>query len=190
MKIFKLLLISLGLIAFASCTNVSSTNVPGKKLSSFPKKMNGDFELILPEDFASIFGGEDVKTYVSFKGTKMTLNNIEGETVTELGDSLYVSSIGKSYYLSMGEAPNYTVFKVVIAGKDLQLFPMYVDQGVTKEQLVPYFEKVEEIMGEPAEDQTEGDISFSVTIKDDKLEDYFKSDLPLKDFYLLKRTKK
>lgn len=179
----------IGLLLFsASCTSVSSKNLPGKKAASFPKKMIGEFEVVYPEDFAALLGGEDAKTYVTFTKNVMTFKNIEGETSTNLGDSLYVTSIGKTFYLSMGEAPNFTLFKVAYSGKDILLYPLYANQGTTKEQLDPYFSDVEEILPEIVEGEEPGDISYSVTIDDKKLDAYFKSDIPLKDPYRLKRV--
>jgi hypothetical protein len=187
MKNYIFFFIGLFLLS-TSCTSVSSKNLPGKKAESFPKKMIGEFEVVYPEDFAALLGGEDAKTYVSFTKNAMIFKNIEGETSTNLGDSLYVTSIGKTFYLSMGEAPNFTIFKVAYSGKDILLYPLYANQGTTKEQLDPYFSDVEEILPEVVEGEEPGDISYSVTIDDKKLDAYFKSDVPLKDPYRLKRV--
>src|SRR5574343_417490 len=154
-----------------SCTSVSSKNLPGKKAQSFPKKMIGEFEVVYPEDFAALLGGEDAKTYVTFTKNEMILKNIEGETSTNLG-----------------EAPYFTVFKVAYSGKDILLYPLYANEGTTKEQLEPYFSNVEEVLPEIVEGEEPGDISYSVTIDDKKLDAYFKSDIPLKDPYRLKRV--
>jgi hypothetical protein len=181
--------IALLLLLNTACTGVTSTNLPGKKTTSFPKKMIGEFEVIYPEDFAALIGdSEDAKTYVTFTKNVMTFKNIDGETSTDLGDSLYVSVIGKTTYLSMGEQPSFTIFKVGYSGKDILLYPMYANQGTTKEQLQPYFADVQEIMPEYVEGEEPGDVSFSVTIDDKKLDSYFKSDIPLKEPYRLKRT--
>ena len=187
MKNYIFFFIGLFLLS-TSCTSVSSKNLPGKKAESFPKKMIGEFEVVYPEDFAALLGGEDAKTYVSFTKNAMIFKNIEGETSTNLGDSLYVTSIGKTFYLSMGEAPNFTIFKVAYSGKDILLYPLYANEGTTKEQLDPYFSDVEEILPEIVEGEEPGDISYSVTIDDKKLDSYFKSDIPLKDPYRLKRV--
>lgn len=100
---------------------------------------------------------------------------------------MYVSTIGKTTYLSLGEQPYFTVFKVAYSGKDILLYPMYANQGTTKEQLEPYFSNVEEVIPEVVEGEEPGDVSYSVTIDDKKLDAYFKSDIPLKDPYRLKR---
>ena len=180
--------IALLLLLNTACTGVTSTNLPEKKTTSFPKKMIGDFEVIYPEDFAALLGGDEAKTYVSFTKNEMSFKNVEGETTTAIGDSLYVSTIGKTTYLSMGEQPYFTVFKVAYSGKDILLYPMYANQGTTKEQLEPYFSNVEEVLPEVVEGEEPGDISYSVTIDDKKLDAYFKSDIPLKDPYRLKRV--
>ena len=70
--------------------------------------MIGDFEVIYPEDFAALLGdSEDAKTYVTFTKNIMTFKNIDGETSTELGDSLYVSVIGKPliYLTGLSQLP-------------------------------------------------------------------------------------
>lgn len=186
MKYYFLLFAGL-LLLNSSCTGVSSKNLPGTKVSSFPKKMIGEFEVVYPEDFAALMGGDEAKTYVTFTKNEMSFKNVEGETTTVIGDSLYVSTIGKTTYLSMGEQPYFTVFKVAYSGKDILLYPMYANQGTTKEQLEPYFSNVEEVIPEVVEGEEPGDVSYSVSIDDKKLDAYFKSDIPLKDPYRLKR---
>jgi hypothetical protein len=186
MKYYFLLFAGL-LLLNSSCTGVSSKNLPGTKVPSFPKKMIGEFEVVYPEDFAALLGGDDAKTYVTFTKNEMSFKNVEGETNTAIGDSLYVSTIGKTTYISMGEQPYFTVFKIAYSGKDILLYPMYANQGTTKEQLEPYFSNVEEVLPEVVEGEEPGDISYSVTIDNKKLDAYFKSDIPLKDPYRLKR---
>lgn len=180
----------IGLFLFtSSCTSVTSTNLPGKKAASFPKKMIGEFEFVYPEDFAALFGDEDAKTYVTLTKNAMTIKNAEGETTTNLGDSLYVTSIGKSLYLSMGEEPNFTVFKVAYSGKDILLYPLFAGEETSLQELEPYFSSVTETPSYLDEDTGEaGPPSYSVTIDDKKLDSYFKSTIPIKDPFRLKRV--
>lgn len=186
MKILKFLFFSASLIlALSSCTIVTSTNVPGKNAKKFPKSLQGHYQLELGEDFAAFMGDEN-KMYVTLKSDRMVVNDGTTDTETLLGDSLFVSKIKKSYYLSMGAGTNYTVYKLKKEGNDVIMFPLFAQEGVTANDLKPFFKNVEEIPGEVDENGEIGPSSMSVTIEDGKLEDYFNSDLVMKEPFKLK----
>lgn len=189
MKIIKFLFLSASLVvALSSCTIVTSTNVPGKNLKKIPKTLLGHYELELGEDFAAFMA--DQKMYVTFKSDRMVVNDGTTDTETLLGDSLFVSSISKNYYLSMGAGTNYTVYKLKKEGKNLMMYPLFAEEGVTATDLKPFFKSVEEIPGEMDENGEEGAPSMSVSIDDAKLEDYYKSDLVMKEPFKLKFLRK
>jgi hypothetical protein len=189
MKIIKFLFFSASLVvALSSCTIVTSTNVPGKNLKKIPKSLQGHYELELGEDYAAFMG--DQKMYVTFKSDRMVVNDGTTDTETLLGDSLFVSSISKNYYLSMGAGTSYTVYKLKKEGKNLMMYPLFAEEGVTANDLKPFFKSVEEIPGEMDENGEEGAPSMSVSIDDAKLEDYYKSDLVMKEPYRLKFLRK
>lgn len=189
MKIIKFLFFSASLVvALSSCTIVTSTNVPGKNLKKIPKTLQGHYELELGEDYAAFMG--DQKMYVTFKSDRMVVNDGTTDTETLLGDSLFVSRISKNYYLSMGAGTSYTVYKLKKEGKNLMMYPLFAEEGVTANDLKPFFKSVEEIPGEMDENGEEGAPSMSVSIDDAKLEDYYKSDLVMKEPYRLKFLRK
>jgi hypothetical protein len=178
--------IGLVIISLASCTIVTSTNVPGKKATKFPKSLIGKYELQYPEALSMLAG--EVPTYVTFKADRMIIDNTEGQTTNMIGDSLFLSTIGKQVYISLGVEPNISVFKIVKSGKNLELFSMCSSEGVTLSDLENYFSKVEEIPGEVDDEGEVGESSYTVTIDDAKLDSYFKSKLPMSDpFKLIKQ---
>jgi hypothetical protein len=186
MKILKFLFFSASIVlALSSCTIVTSTNVPGKNAKKFPKSLQGYYQLELGEDFAA-FMGEENKMYVTFKSDRMVVNDGTTDTETLLGDSLFVSKIKKGYYLSMGAGTNYTVYKLKKEGNDVIMYPLFAQEGVTSNDLKPFFKSVEEIPGEVDENGEMGASSMSVTIDNAKLEEYFKSDLVMKEPFKLK----
>lgn len=188
MNIFRFFTIgALVLISFASCTIVTTTNVPGKTASKFPKNLNGNYILQYPEAL-SMLAVEGVDTYVTIKGSELTVDNAEGPTVTKLGDSLFFSTIGKQQYLSFGVDPQINVFKLVKKGSDIQLFSICGDV-TSSDDLTSFFSNVKEIPGEADENGEVGASSYEVTIDDAKLDDYFKSSIPMKEPFLLKKVK-
>ena len=166
---------------------MASTNIPGKTLNKIPKKMLGNYELQLPSEMASMLGDEN-KLYVTLESERMVTNDGKDESFIKLGDSLIFSIIGKDVYMSMGAAPSLTVYKVVQKGKDLELYSLFANEGVSAEQLSPYFSNVEEIPGELDENGEVGPSNMSVTIDNSKLASYFKSGLQMTDPFILKRT--
>lgn len=178
------------LLTLASCTPVTSTNMPGEKLDKIPKNLLGTFELQYPGDLAELTADPASKTYVTLKSDRIQMTDQNGDSETLLGDSLYFSKIGKQVYLSMGESPDFTVFKVVKKGKDIQLFCMYSESEINSDNLSPFFSNVTEIEGEPDENGEPGMVSYRVTIDNSKLDSYFKSDLPMKDPFILKKSSK
>lgn len=188
MKI-SLFLSGLLLLALASCTVVTSTNLPGSKLDEIPKNLRGKYEVQYPGDLAELTADPDAKSYVTFKADRMVMTSKDGDSETMLGDSLFFTKIGKQIYISLGVAPDLTVFKVLKKGKDIQLFSMYSEEAIGTAELSPYFSKVEEIPGEPDENGEPGLPSYKVTIDDKKLASYFESGLSMQDPFILKKTK-
>lgn len=191
MRNTKFLLFTLLILTgLSSCTIVTSTNIPGKKLSKIPKNLHGEYQLEMQGEMAGLMGENAL--IISFKSDRMITNDENGITENILGDSLYFSKVGKSIYINLGEAPGFTVYKVERKGKDLHLYSLFAETGVTKDQLEPHFSKVEEIPGEPDENGEISPPSYSVTIDPKRLDAYFKSGLSSKEPYILKRisTKK
>lgn len=186
MKIFKQLFsLALLMVALNSCTTITSTNLPGKKENQIPKNFVGTFEIQFPKEYQDMMGEEALNMYLSFKSDRMILESKGEQTETALGDSLYFSTIGKDSYLSMGEAPSFNVFKMVPKGKDILLYAMFAQSEVTSADLSNYFKNVTEEVSEE-----DGSVSYTVTIDDTKLADFFKSDIAFKEPYTLKRVKK
>jgi hypothetical protein len=186
MKIIKFLFFcATVLVTLSSCTIITSTNVPGKNVKKFPKSLQGHYQLELGEDFAAFMGDEN-KMFVTFKSDRMVVNDGTTDTETLLGDSLFVSKIKKGYYLSMGAGTNYTVYKLKKEGNDVIMFPLFAQEGITANDLKPFFKSVEEIPGEVDQNGEMGASSMSVTIDDAKLEDYFKSELVMTQSFNLK----
>ncbi len=183
------LLSGLLLLALASCTPVTTTNLPGEKLDKIPKNLLGTFELQYPGDLAELTSDPAAKTYVTIKSDRILMTDQNGDSETMLGDSLYFSKIGKQVYLSMGERPDFTVFKVVKKGKDIQLFCLYSDNAeIGSSELSPFFSTVTEIQGEPDENGEPGMTSYRVTVDDKKLASYFESEIPMADPFILKKS--
>jgi hypothetical protein len=176
----------LAIVAFTSCTVVTSTNAPGKKQNKMPKGMIGRYELEYPGDLASIMEGAG-KTYVEIKSDRLVIESEGEQNESLLNDSLYFSTIGKQQYLCLGKEPSLSVFKVVKDKKDLLLYTMCASDYIDQSRLSPYFSNVQEVPGEIDEDGQPGDPSFVVTIDDKKLDSYFKSDIPSKEPFRLKR---
>jgi len=188
MKLFPLLT-GLLVIILSSCTLITSTNVPGKIVAKTPKTFVGKYELQYPSDFASMMEGSGEKTYITLESDRMVVSNAEGDNTSMLGDSLFFSTIKKQTYLSMGAPPSLIVFKVVKSGKDINLFPMFGTEAANATSMQPYFSKVTEVPGEPGEDGEPGTPTYEVTIDDSKLENFFKSDIVMKDPFVLKKVK-
>jgi len=185
-----LLFIGLFTLLLSSCTPVTSTNLPGKKANEVPKAMRGKFELIYPETFAGLMEESGEKTFVTFKADGLLMDSDE-EKMSKLNDSLFISSIGKQWYISLGAAPELNVFKVVKKGKSFELYPMYSMETITSDDLTPYFSNVKEEVSEADENGEGGGVaSFNVTIDDSKLDSYFKSALPSSEPFKLVKAKK
>lgn len=185
----KIALYITGLLIFLnSCTIITSTNAPGTAEKAFPKTMIGKYELIYPESFQGMMEGADMKTLVEIKSDELIMNSGEGDSHMKLNDSISVTKLGKQYYLCLGKAPVLNVFKVIKKGKDLELHSMNAVEGVTADQLKPFFSEVttSSDLDEETGELTE---SYAVTIDDSKLDSYYKSDILQKECFTLKRRK-
>lgn len=171
-----------------SCTIVTSKNSPGKAEDKFPKAMQGKYELVYPESFQGLMDGAELKTIVIIKSNEIIMNTGEGDSHMLLNDSISLNKLGKSYYLCMGKAPMLNVFKMVKKGKNFELYAMNAVSDVTEDQMKAYFSAVETI-SETDEETGEVTTSYSVTIDENKIESYFKSDIIEKEPFVLKRTK-
>jgi hypothetical protein len=170
-----------------SCTVITTTKVPGKQSTKFPKKMLGTFELVYPSDLEALMTDAG-KIEVEIKQKELTTFDSNGEHKLILGDSVYFSKIGKDLYLSLQAAQSYHVFKVQYSGKNIELYSMAPNSGV--EGLEQYCEKIEnedlDGNGEIDEEESLG-MFLKVTIKDAQMAKYFKSDIPIKAPFILKR---
>ena len=170
-----------------SCTVITTTKVPGKQSNKFPKKMLGKFELSYPSEL-EMYMTETDKIEVVIKQKALTTFDSKGEHKLILGDSVYFSKIGKDLYLSLQSAQSYHVFKVLYSGRDIELYSMAPNSGV--EGLEQYCEKIENEdlngNGEIDEEESMG-MFLKVTIKDAQMAKYFKSDIPIKAPFILKR---
>lgn len=171
------------LIAVSSCTPVTSVNVPGKQQQKFPKKMIGKYSIHFPESL-SMFEGQ--VNGVEFKSSAMILETADEKNESKLGDSLFYSMIGKDMYLSIGSPGNYTVLKVVLKKKEIEMYSMYCSGELTTEQLNPYFKKVS-IIDEKTSEEEDKMPSYLVEIDDAKLAEYFNGSLPMKEPIILKK---
>jgi hypothetical protein len=175
------------LVLTTSCTVITTTKVPGKQSSKFPKKMLGKFELVYPIDLEMYKTEFDI-IEVEIKQKELTTFDSNGEHKLILGDSVYFSKIGKDLYLSLQAASSYHVFKVQYSGKNIELYSMAPDSGV--EGLEQFCEKIEnedlDGNGEIDEEEELG-MFLKVTIKDSEMSKYFKSDIPIKAPFKLKR---
>lgn len=171
------------LIAVSSCTTVTAVNVPGTKQQKFPKKLVGKYTIQFPEALA-VFEGQ--VSGVQFTSNSMIIQTLDEENESKLGDSLFYSMIGKDMYLTVGSPGNYTVLKVVMKKKVVELYSMYSSGELTTDQLLPYFKSAKAIVEEDSEEGT-GMTSYEVEIDDAKLGDYFKSSIPMTDPILLNK---
>lgn len=185
----KIALYITGLLIFLnSCTIVTSTNAPGKPEKAFPKAMIGKYELIYPESFQGMMEGADMKTIVQIKSDELIMNSGEGDSHMKLNDSISINKLGKQFYLCMGKEPSLNVFKVIKKGKDWELHSMNAKEGVTGDQLKPFFSQVT-INSDLDEETGEITESYIVTIDDKKIDSYYKSDIIHIEPFTLKRTK-
>jgi len=149
--------------------------------------MLGKFELVYPSELEAYMTEAD-KIEVEIKQKQLTTFDSKGEHTLALGDSVYFSKIGKDFYLSLQAAQSFHVFKVQYSGKNIELYSMAPQSGV--EGLEQYCEKIEnedlDGNGEIDDDESLG-MFLKVTIKDAEIAKYFKSDIPIKTPFLLKR---
>lgn len=175
-------------IIISSCTTITSSNIPGTKEQAFPSFMKGKFELVYPESFQGFMEGEENKTTLDIQNTKIILLNSEGESTMKLNDSLYISKIKKQYYLSMGESPNFSVFKIIRVGPDLELHALSAKTGTTEEQLKPFFSSIKND-SKMVEETGEMMDSYVVTIDNQKIDRYYKSEYIHVEPFTLKKIK-
>lgn len=176
------------LIIVSSCTTITSSNIPGAKVDVFPTFMNGTFELIYPESFQGFMEGEENKSTLVIRNTEILLSTSDGESTLRLNDSLYISKIKKQYYLSMGESPNFSVFKIIRVGPDLELHALSAKTGTTEEQLKPFFSSIK---NDSKMDEETGEMmdSYVVTIDNQKIDRYYKSEYIHVEPFTLKKVK-
>lgn len=172
------------LIILSSCTVVTSKNIPGKTVATFPKNMQGFYTLKYPESFAAMMEG--VSSDVEINANQILMTTDGKENVMQLNDSLFLSKIKKDLYLSIGAEPSLTVFKLVKDGDNWNLLPMFTENA-SIEDMRPYFETIEATQMPSEDGEGEGNLIYEVTINDKKLASYFKSDLPSKDPFKLIR---
>ncbi|AEA43919.1 hypothetical protein [Fluviicola taffensis] len=171
-----------------SCTIVTSTNAPGKPEKAFPKSMIGSYELIYPESFQGMMEGAEMKTTIEIKSDELIMNSGEGDSHMKINDSISINKLGKQYYLCMGRSPVLNVFKVVKKDKDFEFHSMNAKEGVTADQLRPFFS---EVTTTSDLDEETGEITDSYTVKidDKKIDSYYKSDIIHVEPFTLKRVK-
>lgn len=191
-------ILTLALLSTTSCTVISSRNVPGEQQAEFPKQLQGTFELVYPAEFQSLIEADSTAgaTRVEITATKLVQIEEDGSRrELILGDSIFFSTIGNDTYLSMGPTPYYTVMKAEISEWETKLYAMYTYEEVTKKDLKKYFKKVEieKVVGEDGEEVPEdedlGMHNYIVTIKDSKIDDFFKSKYAPTDGFTLRRIK-
>lgn len=191
MRIFySSFLFAITTLFIASCTVITSRNQPGNNQTNFPKEMRGTYDFFYPEGFG--MGSESLGKVIISK-TEMKMDIDDKITVSSLGDSLFLSKIGAHYYLCMGAKPEFSVFQVEIGKKELKFYSMASEIFVDKENLQNYFSDVEEDITYSEDEEGQDSIptsTFLVTINDSKLENYFKSEIPSKDPFILKKSKK
>lgn len=172
------------LIILSSCTVVTSKNIPGKTLATFPKNMQGSYTLQYPESFAAMMEG--VSSDVEINANQILMSTDGEKNTMQLNDSLFLSKIKKDLYLSIGAAPSLTVFKMVKDGDNWNLLPMFTENA-SIDDMRPYFNTIEATQMPSEDGEGEGNMIYEVTINDKKLASYFKSNLPSKDPFKLIR---
>jgi hypothetical protein len=164
---------------------MTSTNIPGKQSNTVPKKLRGNYQLELPEDMAA-FMGEEYKMSVMFNKKSLVVNDGYNDSEMKIGDSIFISLIGKTNYLTMGAAPNYSVFKMKKYDADIYLFPLFVEADTKAEQIQSYFTSALDVPESVDENGELSSPSISVTINDSKLESFYGSPFCVKDSFKLK----
>jgi len=191
-------ILTVALLGATSCTVITTRNIPGEQQTEFPKYLQGTFELVYPAEFQSLLDADSTAgtTRVEIGPNKLTQieeNGSRRELI--LGDSIFFSTIGNDTYLSMGAAPNFTVMRAEITEWETKLYAMYTYEEVTKKDLKKYFKKVkvEKVEGEDGEEVSEEDDlgmhNYVVTIRDNKLGDFFKSKYAPTNGFTLRRIK-
>lgn len=167
----------------ASCTMITSKNLPGKSKSSFPKEMQGTYNFVYPETYASMMEGTQMEVVIS--ESRLDMINTQGTSSMVLNDSIYLSTIKKDTYLSIGKAPALTVFKLVKVSTGYELYSMFTDGTASVEDLKPFFKDITAKQMD-SEDES-SDMVYEVTIDDKKLNKYFNSKYPSKEPFKLIR---
>lgn len=183
----RLLFFLSALFLVSSCTIVSTTNLPGKSAKVFPKGLIGKYDLKYPESMESMTEGTGVNSTVVITKTSLEITTGDQTSKMILNDSIYYSTVGKQGYLSLGQAPNFTVLRVVKAGKDFELYTMNIVTDASKDDLKAFFKEVKEEVD--VDENGEESISYNVTLDDSKLDAYFKSEHVDKDPFKLVRKK-
>ena len=170
------LITTLALLLFASCTQVLSTNYPGKSEKSLPKEWQGNYEVVFTSPFPDKKdSSKPEREFARIESDRITWTGRDASKVYSLNDSLRYSVYDHNGYISLLMPEGlYAVFKVTHIGDTLALASMSTDEEPKKADLVKYFKDVEK-------KSSQGDDYYQVTIIEKKLDTYFKSSIPSKD---------
>lgn len=135
-----------------------------------------------------MFMGEEYRMSIQFMKDRLRINDGYNNSDLQMNDSVFISAIKKNYYLTMGASPNYTVMKIKKYGKDLYLFPMFMNGETVASDVSGYFASALDVPGEIDENGEMGFPSISVTIDDAKLENFFSSPFCITDSFCLRNT--
>ncbi len=105
--------------------------IPGKIQKTFPKELQGKYILEIGGSFGDLITGTETKIEIS-KNTIITQTGDETATTMTLNDSLFLSKIGKTLYLSLGSEPKVLVMRLKKDAKNWEITPL-LETGVVFE---------------------------------------------------------
>lgn len=135
---FRHFLIStLALLFFASCTQVLSTNYPGKSEKSLPKEWLGSYEVVFTSPFPDKKdSSKPEREFARIESDRITWTGRDASKVYSLNDSLRYSVYDHNGYISLLMSEGlYAVFKVTHIGDTLALFPCLLMKNLKKRTL-------------------------------------------------------